>query len=398
MSNVLCPLSACTQYFSGNGSPLSGGTISFYGAGSSTPQTVYSTPTGGAPATVITLDASGRLQQEIWQPSGVAIKAIIADSSGNAQGIALDNISGVNDTSLFSLTEWIASGFAPVYSSASQFSTAADSITTFQVGRRIQATVSAGTVYGTVTSSSYNGSATTINVQMDSGMALDSGLSAVNVGFLGGTHPSTPSPIPYLTLQAVNFPAGVVSNAALSGPRVKVTTFTSSGTFTPSANVSLTKITCVGGGGAGGGTLATSSGQYAAGGGGGSGTAIVGWFTPAQIGASQTVTVGAGGAGVTGGSGGAGGFTTCGSLVTGLNGQGGVFGTNTSGTWISQGGYPDGKLGVAIVPSAIAFAGFGGGGTLGYGSGGQGTSRQGVNGATAGSNGSPGVCIIEEYF
>ena len=398
MSNVLCPLSACTQYFSGNGSPLSGGTISFYGAGSSTPQTVYSTPTGGAPATVITLDASGRLQQEIWQPSGVAIKAIIADSSGNAQGIALDNISGVNDTSLFSLTEWIASGFAPVYSSASQFSTAADSITTFQVGRRIQATVSAGTVYGTVTSSSYNGSATTINVQMDSGMALDSGLSAVNVGFLGGTHPSTPSPIPYLTLQAGNIPAGVVSNAALIGPRVKVTTFTSSGTFTPSANVTATKVTCVGGGGAGGGAPATGSGQYASGGGGGGGTEMVGWLTPAQIGSSQTVTVGAGGSGVIGGNGNGGSNTTFGSLVTGPGGSGGYAAIATSGTWLSEGGPPNGQLGVVVASAGLVFPGSGGRGGLGYGYGGTGYNIGPSSAAEAGTNGSPGVCIIEEYF
>ncbi len=420
MSYVLCPLSACPQYFASNGSPLSGGTISFYGAGTTTPQTVYNSATGAGPATSITLDASGRLQQEIWQPSGVAIKAVIADSNGNMQGIALDNISGINDTSSLTNSEWVASGFTPVYSTASQFSTTGDSVTTFQVGRRIQAAVSAGTVYGTVTSSSY-GTATTVNVAMDSGQALDSGLSAVNVGLLNGLHPSVPSPLPYLTIQASNIPDAVISNVMLGGPRVKVTTFTTSGTFTPTAGVTITKVTCVGGGGGGGGAATTSSTEVSVGDGGDSGYTVVAWLTPAQIGSSQAVTIGAGGAGNVGNTGSPGGNTTFGSLVTADGGNYGKMTTAVppfiSGGTIfgaNQGGQANsGETAIAIstgsflagAGAASLYSGYspryyqpGASGML-YGGGGAGTAN-GVSAGTAyaGGAGAPGICIIEEYF
>jgi hypothetical protein len=91
-------VSIILQYFNNTGIVLSGGTITTYEAGTSTPQTTYTDSTGGTSnANPITLNASGRLNNvAIWQPAGVAIKAVIADAIGNQIAI-IDQIAGIND-------------------------------------------------------------------------------------------------------------------------------------------------------------------------------------------------------------------------------------------------------------------------------------------------------------
>src|SRR5215468_8638562 len=79
--------------------------------------------------------------------------------------------------------------------------------------------------------------------------------------------------------------------------RVGVQVFTASGTYVPSANLVSAVVECVGGGGGGGGTPSETTGYVGAGGGGGSGSYSRKYLTAAQIGASQTITIGAGGNG-----------------------------------------------------------------------------------------------------
>lgn len=83
------------------------------------------------------------------------------------------------------------SASAPTFISTTQFSLPGD-WTSASVGfyppimvvnRRIQATVTAGTVYGYISAASFGGGITTVTVVLDSG-ALDSGLSEVMVGSL----------------------------------------------------------------------------------------------------------------------------------------------------------------------------------------------------------------------
>ncbi len=65
---------------------------------------------------------------------------------------------------------------------------------------RLQAIVSAGTIYGTVTASASSGSptVTTVTVAWDSGR-LDSGLSAVATGILTSLHSALPAPPVYMS-------------------------------------------------------------------------------------------------------------------------------------------------------------------------------------------------------
>jgi hypothetical protein len=91
----------------------------------------------------------------------------------------------------FRSPEWINYGLTPTYVSATQYTLAANQTTIHSVGRRVRATVTAGTIYGTITASVF-GSLTTVTVAWDSG-SLDSGLSEVDVGLMNPLNPSFPT-------------------------------------------------------------------------------------------------------------------------------------------------------------------------------------------------------------
>lgn len=86
--------------------------------------------------------------------------------------------------------EWQMWGDTPTYVSATQFTVPGNLTSRYTVGRRVRASVTAGTVYGTITASAFT-SLTTVTVALDSG-SLDSGLSEVDVGILNPANPSLP--------------------------------------------------------------------------------------------------------------------------------------------------------------------------------------------------------------
>ncbi|MBZ9653561.1 hypothetical protein [Phyllobacterium lublinensis] len=194
-------------------------------------------------------------------------------------------------------------------------------------------------------------------------------------------------------------------------------------TYTPHANMIFCIIECIGGGGAGGGVLGVAGQQCTASGGGGGGYSRK-LATKAQVGASQSLTIGAGG--VTGGAtaGGNGGATSVGTLCKANGGTGGPIGQ--SGVAISNGG-PGGSVTGAIgdiqIPggdggggmgsaNTFLFCGWGGGsfyagqttpplaanGNPGKVLGGGGSAGNSL-GATsyAGGNGATGAIIITEF-
>lgn len=122
--------------------------------------------------------------------------------------------------------------------------------------------------------------------------------------------------------------------------QVVMQTFTASGTYTPTSGMKYCIAEVQGAGGGGGGCASTGATSYAAAGGGGGGGWCRAVFSAATIGASQTVTIGAGGtAGSnTGGNGGTGGNTTFGSLLTGSGGGGGNGATAAVGGSYQNGG------------------------------------------------------------
>lgn len=217
-------------------------------------------------------------------------------------------------------------------------------------------------------------------------------------------------------------------NATSTVISVKTTVFTASGTYTPSANLISAIAEAIGGGGGGGGVNGTAN-SYFSGGGGGSGAYARRVLTPAQIGASQAITIGMAGAGGPAGSGGgAGASTSLGSLVVATGGGGG--GTGNAGGIGAAGGVVSGCVGDVIFAGAPGTAGvynplntsigntggaggssaFGGGGppaigavnagsnASNYGAGGGGAASNGAGQNYPGGNGSNGVVIITEYI
>jgi hypothetical protein len=227
--------------------------------------------------------------------------------------------------------------------------------------------------------------------------------------------------------------AGVYTTPAGSatGTLIGVQVFTGSGTYTPTSGmVTYIAEACGGGGGSGGAKTAVSS--LGATGGGGAGGYLKMKGTASDIGASKTVTIGAGGTagvGATPTNGGNGAATTLGTLwscgggvgsvgvtvgtITAIN-AGGVGGTNTvtTGTTLANIAGGAGSPGQTVTNVSIGFCGrggnsqFGQGGITqtdnvaaiqgtGYGSGASGAMSNGndKNGAV----GQDGYMIIYEY-
>lgn len=206
----------------------------------------------------------------------------------------------------------------------------------------------------------------------------------------------------------------------------------STGTYTASVGLISADIMCIGGGGAGGGTQATSGSQWSLGGGGGSGGMIFASLLASTIGTSQTVTIGTPGFGAAGAPGGAGGPTTFGGLLNAGGGQGGASQLATTATSVAGGpggtasggdvvlnGTTGGMAMATIVGGTALFSGRGANGfegqggaanvftnssaiavgasATGYGAGGAGSvAGSGQASTSAGGNGSPGLCIVDE--
>lgn len=95
MSVNLSPIGNSEQFFDNNGIPLSGGLLYTYQAGSSTPLATYTTISGTvANSNPIVLNASGRLDNEIWLTYGYFYKFVLKDASGSLLG-TYDNIYGI---------------------------------------------------------------------------------------------------------------------------------------------------------------------------------------------------------------------------------------------------------------------------------------------------------------
>ncbi|WP_455154188.1 hypothetical protein [Cupriavidus campinensis] len=186
-----------TQTVNATGAPANGWKIYTYQAGSSTPLAAYTDSTGNvAQSNPIIINSLGfPTNGQIWLQSGVSYKLVLTDASDVVQKTE-DNISGINDTTS-SVSEWVT-GPTPTYINATSFSLAGDQRQTFITGRRLRFSVSAGTVYGTVITSVYNGSSlTTVTIGGGEG-PLDSGLSSVSYGFLS----PSPTSVPWLPITA----------------------------------------------------------------------------------------------------------------------------------------------------------------------------------------------------
>lgn len=173
-----------------NGTPLSGGKVYWYLAGTSTPATTYADAAGGTPnANPVILDVRGEPTQPIWLVAGQAYKATLTDSLDNVIR-QIDNISGVNDTAVPVISEWVLHGGAATFINTTQFSIVGDQRATFTKNRRIRANCSGTDLYGTISINPvFATGATAVTLVLDSGV-LDSSLNSVYYGFTNPEHPS----------------------------------------------------------------------------------------------------------------------------------------------------------------------------------------------------------------
>jgi hypothetical protein len=125
---------------------------------------------------------------------------------------------------------------------------------------------------------------------------------------------------------------------AVTSQLVDTQVFTANGTWTKPAGAKMIHFIVIGGGGGGGSGRRDSAGNNRCGGGGGGGGGIsVGWLNESAFGATETITVGAGGAGgaartvtANGLAGTSGGESSIGSVVTTFASTGGGGGAGTS--------------------------------------------------------------------
>lgn len=220
-----------------------------------------------------------------------------------------------------------------------------------------------------------------------------------------------------------------------AGRLLAVQVFTASGTYTPNALTTAAIVRFCGGGGAGGGAAATT-GQASVGSGGQAGGYVeFYWSAPS----SQTVTIGAAGAGSSGAAGASGGNTSLGALGTANGGRGGAVvaaGTTvatatissgagsaptsiTNGTIISTltgmmpaaplrlgsdtgiatagGSSPTGGGGIAFSQATGGNTSNTGNSATGFGAGGGGAGNFGTQTAVAGGPGTAGIMVIYEF-
>lgn len=260
------------------------------------------------------------------------------------------------------------------------------------------------------------------------------GLATANSGALVTSSTGVPSITTGTTGQVLTGVTGGTPSfqapAASGFTTINIQTFTSSGTFTPTANMKYCIIECGGGGGGGGGTASAANSTWTAGGGGGGGGYSKKFASAATIGASQTVTIGAAGAAGASGdnAGGNGGDSSVGTICIGKGGTGGPGSAGSAGVGITGGAggvagtgdftvagqQGENTYGNSSFPSqgegGASLFGFGGraattsgttaAGNAGqiYGGGGSGGISFSGTGAMAGGAGAAGIVIITEYI
>jgi len=309
MAVKLSPLAgAGWQFFDNLGTPLAGGLVYTYTAGTTTPQATYTSSAGTiANANPIVLDSAGRTANEVWLTVGVAYKFVLQTPAAITIG-TYDNISGINDLT--------GANFAPA--------TGSTSITTL----------------GTITTGVWN--ATPIGVAYGGTGLTSIPARSVPVANVANTYTwVTPAAGQSVRINAGNTAWEAYTPATVTPtPAPDVQTFNSTATWTKPTGYNMVRIQLWGGGGGG---ARGSSTQFGGGGGGYNEVTI----PISYLASSLTVTIGAAGTGATGAfaaPGTAGGASNV-PLATALsNGRSTIYAYGGGGGSTSGGGGGGGQL------------------------------------------------------
>lgn len=257
MTVALCPLPKI-QFFANTGLPLAGGYLYTSEPGLlGIPKDTYIDSLASAVNTnPIVLDAAGRAS--VWLNGYYAMELWTGDKNlpGSTLVWSQDNVSAApasntvvvvdpgGDPVVTNATAWSICSEVPYFVNGTRFTVVGALSSTFPVGRRIQATVTGGTITGTITAVSVAGSpsVTTVTVAWDSGI-LDTGLSSISVSIL--IPAATPIPIPPSVTSTIDY---VITNVdhgkrlQANGSIALVFTLPAANTCAPGFSVNIKNI------------------------------------------------------------------------------------------------------------------------------------------------------------
>jgi len=385
------------QFFGNDGKPLVGGKLYTYAAGTTTLLATYTDWYGTTPNTnPIILDSRG--EASVWL--GTARYKFVLKDANDVEVYTQDNLimsPGADGAGAY--------GTWPIDISGSAATVSGGFVKSIIAGSGIAVDHATGDV--TVSLSGSGGAVTSITSAV-------SGFSFSGTGALTFNGPAPGANGNVLTSNGTSW----TSQSFVGTSQPKQQLFTSSGSWTAPAGVTIVRAVVVGGGGAGGGGAACGGTN---GGSGGQGGLAIGYYTVTP-GTAYTITVGIGGTGAgqygTGSGGGTSSFASFASATGGTGGGPGHFscvpGTNgTEGTgsggslrngniYLGGGGQGGGGAWLGILygtvnpntgtaPSAFVLTGSQGPGLNGAG----GTAS---NGAAASSKGGVGGCVYLEWI
>jgi hypothetical protein len=178
MSVSISPLFNEAQYFNNDGTPLSGGKIFQYEAGSfSVNQTTYSDESGNiANPNPIVLDSSGRSPYTLYLTNGLAYNLVLTLPDGTTILNSNDFVVGVlpAPSGTVGISVWNTLTEVPTYVSPTSFLIpGVNVVSSFVVGNRVRITYTdTSTAFGTVTSVSFSGGNTNVSLNTDAGSLL----------------------------------------------------------------------------------------------------------------------------------------------------------------------------------------------------------------------------------
>lgn len=182
------------QFFGANGAPAAGYQLFVYAGRTLEKETVYTDQAGTAKHdNPILLDANGFSTSPIYIDSSRQYKFVLAfgedEDPPTLPLYTVDQVSAGVEGATSALAEW-TDGTTPSYVGSTQFSIVGDQRVVYHVGRRVKATVAAGSLFGVITAAVYT-SVTTVTVLLDSG-SLDATLSGIAYSFLSADGSSWP--------------------------------------------------------------------------------------------------------------------------------------------------------------------------------------------------------------